>query len=172
MTKDAVLQELESQRNKVNSHAKKQEERQNLTPIRHLQPKDRGLRYENIRSARAEEGILRIVLLDGEFFRRMDPINESHFSSPLLKKAFVLLRDRWQAGRSVALSALEGQFTPEEMDQLSAAVQDGQPRNTAEAALEDYKRVILLEHSRADIETEDDLGALKDVLKLQKAYGG
>ncbi len=172
VSKDAVLQEVERQRKKGYWQAKKQEERQNLTPIRHLQPKDRGLRYENIRSARAEEGILRIVLLDGEFFRRMDPINESHFSSPLLKKAFVLLRDRWQAGRSVALSALEGQFTPEEMDQLSAAVQDGQPRNTAEAALEDYKRVILLEHSRADIETEDDLGALKDVLKLQKAYGG
>ena len=120
VSKDAVLQEVERQRKKYTRQAKKQEERQNLTPSRQLQPKDRGLRYGNVRSARAEEGILRIVLLDGEFFRRVPPVTEEHFSSPLLKKAFVLLRERWQAGRGVALSALDGQLTPEEMDQLSA----------------------------------------------------
>ena len=172
VSKDAVLQEVERQRKKHTWQAKKQKERQNLTPTQQLQPKDRSLRYGNVRSARAEEGVLRILLLDGEYFRQMEPVNEGHFSSPLLKKAFSLLKERWEAGKSVTLSALEGQFTLEEMDQLSAAVQDSQPRNTAQAALEDYKRVILLESSRSDIVDERDLDSLKNVLKQKKAYGG
>ena len=172
VSKDAVLQEVERQRKKRNWQAKKQRERQNLTPARQLQPKDRGLRYENVRSARAEEGILRIVLMDGEFFRQVEPVREEHFSSPLLKKAFRLLRERWMAGKSVSLSALDALLAPGEMDQLSAVVQEPQARNTAEAALEDYKRVILLEHSKAEIASERDLGSWKDVLKQKKAYGG
>jgi len=172
VSKEAVLQEVERQRQKRRWEARKQEERRNLAPVRELQPRNRELRYENLRSARAEEGVLRIILLDGDYFRQMGPVDENCFTSPLLKKAFVLLRERWRAGKSVSLPALEGQLTPEEMDQLSAAVQENQPPNTAAAALEDYKQVILLEQGRRDIEDAQDLGALKDVLKQKKAYGG
>ncbi|MCI9222245.1 MAG: DNA primase [Oscillospiraceae bacterium] len=172
VSKEAVLQEVARQRQKRRRESARQEERRSLAPVRELQPKNRELRYENLRSARAEEGVLRIVLLDGDYFRQLEPLDETHFTSPLLRKALVLLRDRWRAGKSVSLPALEGQLTPEEMDQLSAAVQENQPPNTAAAALEDYKRVILLEQSRKDIEDERDLGALKDVLKQKKAYGG
>ena len=172
VSKEAVLQEVARQRQKRRRASARQEERRSLAPVRELQPKNRELRYENLRSARAEEGVLRIVLLDGDYFRQLEPLDETHFTSPLLRKALVLLRDRWRAGKSVSLPALEGQLTPEEMDQLSAAVQENQPPNTAAAALEDYKRVILLEQSRKDIEDERDLGALKDVLKQKKAYGG
>ncbi len=172
VSKEAVLQEVARQRQKRRRESVRQEERRSLAPVRELQPKNRELRYENLRSARAEEGVLRIVLLDGDYFRQLEPLDETHFTSPLLRKALVLLRDRWRAGKSVSLPALEGQLTPEEIDQLSAAVQENQPPNTAAAALEDYKRVILLEQSRKDIEDERDLGALKDVLKQKKAYGG
>ncbi len=172
VSKEAVLQEVARQRQKRRRESARQEERRSLAPVRELQPKNRELRYENLRSARAEEGVLRIVLLDGDYFRQLEPLDETHFTSPLLRKALVLLRDRWRAGKSVSLPALEGQLTPEEIDQLSAAVQENQPPNTAAAALEDYKRVILLEQSRKDIEDERDLGALKDVLKQKKAYGG
>ena len=172
VSRDAVLQEVERQRKKRSRQAKKQQERRNLTPARQLQPRDRGLRYENVRSARAEEGILRIVLMDGDFFRQVEPVSEEHFSSPLLKKAFQLLKVRWKAGKSVSLSALDALLARSELDQLSAIVQEPQPRNTAQTALEDYKRVILLEHSKTEIASEHDLGSWKDVLKQKKAYGG
>ena len=172
VSKDAVLQEVERQRKKRSWQARKQQERQNLTPARQLQPKDRGLRYENVRSARAEEGIVRIVLLDGDFFPQVEPVSEEHFSSPLLKKVFRLLKERWQEGKSVSLSALDALLAPEELDQLSAVAQEPQPRNTAQAALEDYKRVILLEHSKRELSGENELISLKDALKQKKAYGG
>lgn len=172
VSKEAVLQEVERLRKRQRWQARRQEERQSLVPARQLQPRDRSLRYSNVRSARAEEGVLRVVLLDGEFFRELDDLTPEHFSSPLLGRAFALLRERWQAGKSVAFAALEGQFAPEEMDQLSAAVQEPQPRNTAGTALEDYKRVILLESGRTDISDEKDLDDLKQLLKQKKGFGG
>ena len=72
-------------------------------------------------------------------------------------------------------------LTPHQF-QLQNRVRKGQrllagPATVAEAAaaaaaLEDYKQVILLEQGRRDIEDAQDLGALKDVLKQKKAYGG
>ena len=172
VSKEAVLLEVEQLRGKRRRQARKREERQSLAPTSRLQPKSRELRYGNIRSARAEEGVLRVVLLDGELFRELDGLDPDCFSSPLLGRAYALLRERWLAGKSVALPMLEGQFTPEEMDQLSAAVQEPQPRNTAQAALEDYKQTILAEHRRADIHSAEDLNGLKQALKQKKAYGG
>lgn len=172
VSKEAVLQEVERQRKKRRWEARKQEERQNLTPVRQLQPKERGLRYQNVRSARAEEGVLRIVLLDGEYFRETGGLTADCFSSSLLGKAYSLLEQRWKAGKSVALPALEGQFTPEEMNQLSAVVQEPQPRNTAQAALADYVQTILAEYRREGIHSAEDLNDLKQALKQKKAYGG
>ena len=47
---------------------KRVELRKDLNPAAQLQPKERTLRYENMRSARAEEGILRLLLLDEGLF--------------------------------------------------------------------------------------------------------
>lgn len=171
VSKDAVLQEVDRLRKKRSWQARKKEERQNLTPTRQVQPRDRGLRYTNIRSALAEEGILRVVLLDGEFFREVEELAPEHFSSALLGKAFGLLRDRWKNGRSVSLPALEGQLTPEELDQLTAVVQQPQARNTAREALEECKKTILAEHERRrmEIHSAEDLNRLRQALKQKKA---
>ena len=172
ISKEAVLQEVDQLRKKRRWEARKREERQNLTPARQLQPKSRELRYTNIRSALAEEAVLRIVLLDGEYFAQLEELTPECFSSPLLGKAFELLRRRWRAGRSVSLSALEGQLEPEELDQLAAAAQQPQAGNTAQEALDDCKRTILAECRRGEIHSAEDLNNLKQALKQKKAYGG
>jgi len=172
VSKEAVLQEVERLRKKRTWQAKKQEERQNLTPARQLQPRERGLRYTNVRSALAEEGVLRVVLLDGEFFRELDGLMPEDFSSPLLGRAFALLRERWKAGRSVSLPALEGQLAPEELDQLAAIAQQPQARNTAREALEDCKQTILAERRKGEIHSAEDLNGLKQALKQKKGFGG
>ena len=43
---------------------KKRQERMDLNPVSQVQPKARSLRYKNVRSARAEEGLVRLLLLD------------------------------------------------------------------------------------------------------------
>ena len=172
VSKEAVLQEVERLRKRQGWKNRKQEERRDLMPSQKLQPRDRSLRYSNIRSARAEEGILRVVLLDSEFFTQLNELTEESFTSPLLGRAYALLRRRWEEGRSVALPALEGQFTPAEMDQLTAAVQEPQPRHTAQAALADYKQTILAARREGDIHSAEDLASLREALKQKKAYGG
>ena len=171
VSREAVLQEVDRLRKKQSRQARKQEERQNLTPARQLQPRDRGLRYSNVRSALAEEGILRVVLLDGDFFRVLDGLAPEHFSSPLLGKAFALLRERWEAGRSVSLPALEGQLVPEELDQLTAIAQQPQARNTAREALEECKGIILAEHRKAamEVHSAQDLNRFRQAMKQKKA---
>lgn len=143
-----------------------------MVPARLLQPKERELRYADVRSARAEEGILRVVLLDGGFFSQLDDLAPEDFSSPLLGKVYGILRRRWREGRRLALSSLEGECAPEELDQISAILQEPQPRNTAQAALNDCKETILTRKNRKDITGAQDLNALRDALKQKKGLGG
>ena len=172
VSKESVLQETDRLRRRRGREVRKQEERQNLTPARQLQPKSRDLRYQNVRSARAEEGVLRVVLLDPELFRELEGLEPEHFSAPHLGKAYGLLRQRWREGKSVMLPALEGQLSAEELDGLTAAAQQPQARSTAREALEDCKQTILAEHRRGDIHSAEDLNGLQQALKQKKAYGG
>lgn len=172
VSKDAMGSEVERLRKKKRWEARQKEERQNLVPTQQLQPKDRGLRYTNIRSARAEEGILRIVLLDGDYFKYLTDLEEEHFSSPVLGKAYRLLRERWREDKSVTLAALDGQFSPEEADLLSRAVQDPQPAHTAQAALQDNKSMILAEYRKRNIRSGEDLAGLREQLRQKKGYNG
>ena len=169
---EAMAQEVERLRKKRSWEARRKEERKNLVPTQQMQPRERSLRYTNVRSARAEEGVLRIVLLDGEYFRRLDDLDESRFSSPLLGRAYGMLKKRWQEGRPVTLAALDGAFTPEEADHLAAVMQQPQPMHTAQAALEDYKQTILAESRRGEIRSGEDLAGLRETLKQKKGYGG
>lgn len=168
----AMADEVERLRQRRRREARRQEERKNLVPTQNLQPKERSLRYTNVRSARAEEGVLRIVLLDADFFRQLEDLNEADFSSQLLGRAYGILKNRWKEGRSVSLSVLDGMFTSEELDHLSTVAQEPQPMHTAAAALGDYKQTILAESRRGEVRSGEDLTSLRDSLKQKKSYGG
>ena len=172
VSREAVLQEVDRLRQKDFRKARRQEERQNLTPARQLQPRDRGLRYTNTRSAEAEKGVLRVVLLDAELFRELDGLEPEHFSAPHLGKAYSLLRQRWREGRRVAVSALEGQMTPEELDELTAVVQRPQARNTAREALRDCKQTILAQRREGDINSVEELARFRQTQRQTKSIGG
>lgn len=168
----AMADEVERLRSRRRREARRKEERQNLVPTQKLQPRERSLRYANVRSARAEEGVLRIVLLDGGFFRQLEDLEPGAFSSPLLGRAYGELKRRWQEGRPAALSALDGQFTAEELDHLSTVAQEPQPMHTAATALADFKQTILAESRKGEIRSGEDLASLRDTLKQKKSYGG
>ena len=145
---------------------KRQQERQNLAPVSQLQPKARTLRYENIRSARAEEGLLRLLMLDPGLVNRMDNITGEEFSSPLLGRAFNWLSRRARDGLSTQLSLLAEDFSGEEMNHLAqVAAQPESVANSAQA-IEDYISVIRSERLlRSGQAQGDDL-----LLAVQKRY--
>ena len=171
ISRESMSQEVERARKLKARTARRQQERRDLAPAQRLQPKDRELRYANLRSARAEEGVVRIVLLDPDFFRTLEALRGEDFTSALLGRVFELLRARWREGKPVSLAALDGVLTPEETDHLAAVAQQPQPRNTASQALADYVSIIRQE-SDGRAESPDDLLAIREKLKEKKSYGG
>ena len=121
---------------------KKQRERRDLAPVSQLQPRARGLRYDNIRSARAEEGLVRLLILDPELAGQMEDIREEEFSSPLLGRAFGLLRRRAREGLSTQLAGLAGELSGEEMDHLAQVADQPESAANSAQAIRDYISVI------------------------------
>ena len=149
----------------------KQQERRDLTPAVQLQPKQRGLRYENIRSARAEEGVIRLLLLDPSLAGDMEQLREEDFSSPLLGKAYGLLFRRARDGLSTQLPLLAGELTGEEMNHLAYVA--GQPESLANSrrSLADYIAVIRGEAlKRSGVSGDDLLLAAQQKNFQKKAY--
>jgi DNA primase len=151
--------------------AKRQQERRDLAPASQLQPKARALRYENIRSARAEEGLLRLLMLDPGLAGRMEGVTGAEFSSPLLGRAFDCLSGRAAAGLSTQLAALAGEFTGEEMDHLAQVA--AQPESVANSglAIPNYISAIRMERAKRDAMCQDEaLLAAQKKYQQKKAY--
>lgn len=170
---DAVAQEVKRELYRRIKKEKRQQERRDLTPASQLQPKERSLRYQNLRSARAEEGVLRLVLLDPELFHRAEALSPEQFSAPLLGRVFARLRERWEKGMSVHLSSLSGELEREEMDHLVRVVDQPESLQNGQAAMADYIEIIETEaKKRGPEDGQDNLLALQKKLLEKKAYGG
>lgn len=140
----SFAQEVERWRKRQTWQARKKEDRQSLAPMTTHQPKSRELRYENIRSGIAEEGVLRLILLDPTLLDQAN-VDPEQFSSSVLGKAFRLLKDRHERGLSIQLPAMAGEFTPEEMSFLTEVLSKPETAARAGEALADYIKVIRTE---------------------------
>ena len=162
ITGAAFAQEVERWRKRQSWQARKKAERRDLLPSVSRQPRSRELRYENIRSGLAEEGILRLVLMDPALFSAAD-ISPELFTSPTLGKAFRLLRDRHDRALSVQLPALAGEFTTEEMSLLVEATNQPESMANAGQAMRDYIKTIRTEaQQRQEGKDNDALLALRN----------
>lgn len=154
---EAVAQEVKKAFQRRLRKEQKQQERRDLTPAIQLQPKSRGLRYENIRSARAEEGVLRLLLLDPSLHRELTQLRPEEFSSPLLGKAYALLLRRAEEGLSTQLSLLAGELTGEEMDHLTQVASSPESMANSRQSLADYIAVIRAEAIKRSGASGNDL---------------
>ena len=173
VTAEVVAQEVKRERSRLSWKAKKQQERKDLTPAVQRQPKELALRYDNIRSAGAEEGVLRLVILDPELFGSAALLEPEHFSSPLLGRVFGLLRARWTEGLTVSLAALAGELEPAEMSHLSGVLTQPESLQNGAQAMRDYIEIIETEAEKRRLAGEpEELLAMQKKLLEKKAYGG
>ena len=149
---------------------RKQRERRELNPSVTLQPDGHGIRYTNLRSAMAEEGVIRLFLLDESIFPPDSPLDAADFSSPLLGKIYTAL---WQHRGSVhPMAALAGVLNSEEMNHLTLLSQRPESSANATQALNDYIRVILQEKQTRIQPNADPLALAQEKYKEKKSYGG
>ncbi|MBS6367814.1 MAG: DNA primase, partial [Clostridiales bacterium] len=167
---ESIRFEVDKTRRRLAAAAKKKQVKQALDPARTLQPAIASEHYEDLHSAMAEEGLLRMILTEPALFERANALEPEQFSSPLLGRAFEALRTRYQAGLSVTLATLEGSFTPEEIRHLTAIVRREETL-VQDEAMEDYIRLIEEASSRRQMRSGGDLIAMRDRLKKIKGYG-
>ena len=150
--------------------ARKQDGRDSLRAVRSAaQPRERSIRYENERSALAEEGVLRLMVLDPSLFNGRD-IRPTDFSSPLLGRFFGVLQEKAAAHAPLSMAALSGSFTGEEIDHLTSILQRPEVLANGAKALDDYIEIIRSE--RAAAAAGDDLRSFAEQLRNKKGYGG
>ncbi|HWS42878.1 MAG TPA: DNA primase [Pseudoflavonifractor sp.] len=168
-----VAQEVEQYRKNRDRQERRKQTRKDLTPAMQLQPKERGLRYDNIRSARAEEGVLRLMVMDPSLFRETEGLIPEEFSAPLLGRVFAILRERHENGRSTLLAALAGDLTAEEMNHMVRVVDQPEDRANSRSALRDYIEIIRTEAVKRRVADQTDpLLAAREKYREKKAYGG
>ena len=168
---DAVALEVKKAFRQRLRKEEKQQERRDLTPAVQLQPRARALRYENLRSARAEEGMLRLLLVDPALLTDMGDLRGEEFSSPLLGRVFNLLAGRIRQGLSPGLAGLAGELTPEEMDHLAYVAGQPEDLSNGRQAAADYIALIRDEGLRRQASDGDDLlRAAQQRLLKKKAY--
>lgn len=147
---------------------KKREERQNLRPAEQLQPTVSGLKYENVKSAVAEEGVLGQIFLEPALLDLTKSLTPQQFSSPLLGKVYAWMQQRWQEGEGISIPAMGGSFTPEEISHITRISQKMEGV-VSEKALRDYIGVI---QSEAAKRSGEDLMAALHRRREQNGYGG
>ena len=146
---DAVKDQIEQIRKRKLRAAERQERREQNRPILQQQRRT-GVRYENPRSAAAEEGVVRLLYQDPELFRRIEPPDEKAFSSPELAHLYSLLREAAARGAPASLAAMSEQLSPEEMNLLTGIIQQSDDSTQRSRALADYIQTIRDEALRRD----------------------
>lgn len=171
ITPDAMKLEVELARKRARYKERREQERRDLNPAASAQPRERSIRYTDLRSALAEEGVLRLLTLDDSLFGENPPIREEDFSSPLLGRFFTALRAQLRESGQVNIPALAEFFTSEEISHLIGILQKPESLKNGAQALKDYCTIILDEaHKRAAV-NEDPLMAAMEKNKY-KGNGG
>lgn len=169
VSKDAMLREVENLRKQAGFRSRRKEEREALSPTRLHQPQERTLHYQNVRSARAEEGIVRLLFLDPTLLGRMPALSEEEFSVPLWGKLYRLIVQRYGQGLPIAPAAFEAELNGEESGLFTRLLQTPQSLGEGERAMADYIDILREEAQKCSGSQQDALSQLLETReKLRK----
>lgn len=162
---DAVTQDVELMRKRREGRDKRQVEKQEMnlagrSPIKTI-------RYENTRSAMAEEGVIRLLYKDPQLFDSFPPLVPEEFSVPELGNIYRVLREQTHTG-AVVMAALSGNLTGDEISLLTILLQKPESVANGHKALSDYIEII--QNERRNREQSDDLLSLSENLRKKKGY--
>ena len=166
--RETMLAEIKRQRCKQRWKEKKKQERKALTPAMESQPKERQLRYQDVRSAKAEEGILRLAMLDPALLDQLHGLKPEHFSSPVLGRIYQEVRRQWEESGAVHLTVLAQSLSTEEMSLLTGILQKPQVLGQADQAIADYSNLIQRQRMIREMTEDGDLLSLRNRKKLEE----
>jgi DNA primase len=122
------------------SEEKKRQDRKEHSAAVNMQPGDRTIRYDNVYSAAAEEGVLHLLISDDALFETLDKLEfrEDEFTSPFLLKTFLIISSRHNEGLEITPAAVLSELDGAEASQLTRMLDRPQSLTNAETAMRDY----------------------------------
>lgn len=173
VTQAAFAQEVRQAQTRQAYQRKKQMHREVRAPVQAAQPKDRSIRYTDVKSARAEEGLLALLFSDSSLIEEVrDEIKPEDFSAPVLGKIYEHVLALFDKGRNITISALESVLEPEEVQLLVSAMRIQIPADARRKAMEDYIHIIAKQKAVRGIpgENGEDALLLQSKLKRRATY--
>lgn len=167
ISSDAMKIEVNKAFKRRQYREKRKQERIDLAPAVAAQPKSRTIRYDNVRSAMAEEIVLAQCLSDAAMIAETEGLKPEEFSSPLLGRVFEQLQQQSRQGMVPSVAGLTD-FTGEEMAHIAGILQRN-PGPVSEQAMRDSIQVIRQMHEFKTADTKDTLMELQR--KLQESKG-
>lgn len=167
--KPALMQEMQRARNHRLRSARKKQNRREMTPVTQIQPKARQMRYDNPRSARAEEGILRLLMLDGSLVSNLEGLQPEQFSSQYLGKIYTVLCRRLREGRAIQLGMLESELEREEIELLAEILRQPEALENGKKAMADYLAILDTEQAKLRGTDESALLAAQKMFRKKKS---
>lgn len=160
ITPDTMLREVQRCQKRQLRWEEKQQARKVLQPVQMNQPENRALRYENMRSGKAEEGIIALLLNDPGLLANTKGLSPEDFSVPLFGRVYQMIWERWSEERPVSLNVLGPELTGEEMNHLASILQNPLSQTNRERAMEDYINIIQTERLKGGNQAGVDDAAL------------
>jgi len=160
---DAVKNEVEKKIRIKKSREKKDFEKETTRPRASMQPASRELRYKNEISARAEEGVIRCLVLDSELMKATNALSFSkeEFTSEYLAKVYDVLEKRILGDREVNEAFLLSELESDEASQLTIILQKPESSAHGEKAIREYIEKIRAEKLKAQTPDEEMLLEIK-----------
>jgi DNA primase len=161
VSQDAVKNEIKKAYKRRKAAEKKRQEARDLSVAAAFQPGDRTIRYENVYSAAAEEGVIRLLVLDGELLEVIETLDFSgdEFTSPFLRKVFEIVLKRRQEGLDVSPASILAALENAEASRFSVIVQKPESLSSGAKAMRDYIEKIRNERLKQNAR-EDPLAVL------------
>ena len=162
--------EVKNALQKRNQSLKKEKRREVRSVTQNAQPKDKSFKYENITSARSEEGILSVIFGDNTLVSYLNgKISPDDFTSPILKAFFIHALELYNNNKNITIPAFEGHFEPEALSLLTTITSRPVPA-MREKALDDYINKIKSCKLKQSDSTTDPLLALAKAKKEKKFW--
>ena len=119
------------------------EHREIRAAVQKAQPRDRALHYDDVKAARAEEGILALIFTDHTLLDDLaDKITPHDFSAPVLAKIYGHALTLYRQGAPVAISGFEGYLDDGELAVLSEILSRPPILERRQQALDDYINIM------------------------------
>ena len=165
---DAISHEVARAYKREEKKKLNDETNKNLTPARAHQPKSRALRFENPRSAIAEENVIAVLIVRNDWIEAVaEQLFPTEFSSEMLSNIYRAILKQHDSGREVTPAGILGAIDPEGANHISGVL--AREIEPSADALRDYIKTIKMEAAK---KSDDALLAAARLHREKKSYGG